>query len=109
MEYAVILFGLLSIGCTWMIAMSITTFNRKIAEIHKALASMHIKVLKFESDLKVEKNRIEKRGYTRRGFEPEVRKEIVYKVPETISGDMTMKHDGKTAVVKVTLKVKDTK
>ena len=109
MEYAVILFGLLSIGCTWMIAMSITTFNRKIAEIHKALANMHIKVLKLESDLKIEKARLEKKNNSRRVFEPDVRKEIVYKVPKLISGDMTMNHEGKSAIVRVSLKVKDTK
>ena len=109
MEYAIIIFGLLSIGCTWMLFMSITTFNRKIAEIHKALASMHIKVLGLESDLSVEKNRSKKVAYQKKRGEPEVRKEIIYKVPKTISGDLTMTHHGKSAVVNATLKVKDTK
>ena len=108
MEYAIIIFGMLSIGCTWMVFMSITTFNRKIAEIHKALANMHIKVLGLESDLNVEKNRSKKTVNKKRG-EPGVRKEIIYKVPKTISGDLTMTHHGKSALVKATLNVKDTK
>lgn len=107
MEYAIIIFGMLSIGCTWMVFMSITTFNRKIAEIHKALASMHIKVLGIESDLKNEKNRFKTINQKKRS-EPGVRKEIIYKVPKTISGDLTMTHHGKSALVSATLKVKKT-
>ena len=91
-----------------MVFMTITTYNRKISEIHKALASMHIKVLGLESDINVEKKKNQSIGTRKRRVESSVRKEVVYKVPKRISGDLTMTHQGKSALVQATLKVKDT-
>ncbi|MBG17446.1 MAG: hypothetical protein CMB77_03755 [Euryarchaeota archaeon] len=108
MEYAIIIFGLLAIGCTCMLFMTITTYNRKISEVHKALASLHIKVLGLESDLNVEKKKSKTVGFKSRKVEPDVRKEVIYKVPKKITGDLTMTHHGKSALVQATLKVKKT-
>ena len=106
MEYAVIIFGLLAIGCTCMLFATITTFSRKIADVHKAIANLHIKVMGIESDLKAEKKKPKSSQHQR--VESSVRKEVVYKVPRKISGDLTMTHSGKSASVQAILKVKDT-
>jgi len=106
MEYAVIIFGMLAIGCTCMLFMTITTFNRKMSEVHKSIANLHIKVMGIESDLKVEKRK--PKSFQRQRAEASVRKEVVYKVPKKISGDLTMTHSGKSALVQAVLKVKDT-
>ena len=105
MEMAIILFGLLSIGCTWTLFITIGTYNRKIAEVHKALANMHIKVMEMESYINVEK----KRTIQTNSSNPRVKKEIIYKVPNKITGDLTMTHKGQSALVKAVLDVKDTK
>ena len=106
MEYAVIIFGLLAIGCTCTLFATITTFGRKMADVHKAIANLHIKVMKIESDMKVEKKK--PKILQRQKVEASVRKEVVYKVPKKISGDLTMTHSGKSASVQAVLKVKDT-
>tara|TARA_B100001094_G_C18077831_1_gene743568 strand:- start:483 stop:806 length:324 start_codon:yes stop_codon:yes gene_type:complete len=106
MEYAIIFFGMLAIGCTCTLFITITTFNRKISEVHKALANLHIKTMEIESDLRVEKKK--PKSLQRQKVEASVRKEVIYKVPKKISGDLTMTHGGKSASVKAILKVKDT-
>jgi len=91
-----------------MIFMTIATYNRKISEIHKALANIHIKTLKIESDLKSEKKRNNINPSKSQFREASVRKEVVYKIPKKITGDLTMTHSGKSALVQATLKVKKT-
>ena len=108
MEYAIIIFGLLAVGCTCMLFMTIGTYNRKISEIHKVLANLHIKFLGLESDLNVEKKKGKNPGFKNRKTESNVRKEVIYKVPKKITGDLTMTHHGKSALVQATLKVKKT-
>jgi len=87
--------------------MAIGTYNRKISEIHKAVANLHVKTLGLESDLNVEKKKNKTTNSQKRRSESRVRKEVVYKIPKRISGDLTMTHKGQSALVKATLKVKD--
>ena len=105
MEIAVILFGLLSIGCTWTLFVTIGTYNRKISEVHKALANMHIKVMEIESYINVEKKKTNRTS----NVNSRVKKEIIYKVPNKITVDLTMTHKRHSASVKAVLDVKDTK
>lgn len=108
MEYAIIVFGLLAIGCTCMLFVTIGTYNRKISEIHKAIANLHVKSLTLESDLNIEKKKT-KTKRNQMNSTQDIRKEVVYKVPKKISGDLTMtNYDGKSASVQATLKVKST-
>ena len=103
MEYAVIFFGLLSIGCTCMIFVIINTYNKKISDVQKATAKIHLKMMEIESSFKsiVQKNRESNRKTNSfsRG------KEIIYRIPKKIFGDLVMDHDGNRASVKATLKV----
>tara|TARA_B100000282_G_C31672375_1_gene462812 strand:+ start:557 stop:886 length:330 start_codon:yes stop_codon:yes gene_type:complete len=108
MEYAVIIFGLLAIGCTCTLFLTIGTFNRKISEVHKAVANLHIKTMKLESEFKVEKNKKKLNVRQNQRVDSNVRKEVIYRVPKKISGDLTMTHSGKSASVQATLKVKNT-
>ena len=92
MEYAVIFFGLLSIGCTCMLFAVISTYNKKIAEIHKVIANLHIKTMKFESELERKKDSSSS-------------KEVVYKIPKKLYGELRMRQNGNEAVVKANLTV----
>lgn len=107
MEYAIIVFGLLAIGCTCMLFMTISTYNRKISEIHRALANIHVKSMELESEMRVRK-RENKNSSLKQKVKPNTVKEVIYKVPKKISGDLTMTHHGKSALVQATLKVKKT-
>lgn len=109
MEYAVIIFGLLSIGCTCMLFLTIGTFSRKISEIHKAIAKIHVKTMELESSFNAEKKNQSRVTYEDpRKKTSTVRKEVVYKIPKKITGDLIMEHSGKLASVQATLKVKET-
>ena len=113
MEYFLIFFGLLAIGCTFVLYMTISVHGKKISDIHKALSKVHLKVLNVESDVNVirkqknftRKNRVYQ---SRESRDQRVKKEVVYRVPKKISGDLTMHHKGQSASVRATLKVKDT-
>ena len=98
MEYAVILFGLLSIGCTCMIFAVISTYNKKISEIHKVIANLHIKAMKAEDALK----NISKQPQKDSGS---FKKEVIYKIPKKLFGELRMRNNGKEAVVKASLSV----
>ena len=82
--------------------------HRKISEIHKAVANLHIKTMKLESEFKVEKNKKKLNVRQNQRVDSNVRKEVIYRVPKKISGDLTMTHSGKSASVQATLKVKNT-
>ena len=92
MEYAVIFFGLLSIGCTCMLFAVISTYNKKISEIHKVIAKLHIKTMKFEGELDRKKD-------------SNSSKEVVYKIPKKLYGELRMRQNGNEAVVKANLTV----
>ena len=96
MEYAVIFFGLLSIGCTCMLFVVIGTYNKKIADIHKNIVEMHLKTLKLETDFKEFKD--PKRSKLHE-------KQSVYKIPKKLFGELRMTQNGQEAVVKASLKV----
>ena len=98
MEYAVIFFGLLSIGCTCMIFAVISTYNKKISEIHKVIANLHIKTMKTEDALKSLGNQPQKENGN-------FKKEIIYKIPKKLFGELRMRNNGKEAVVKASLSV----
>ena len=108
MEIAVILFGLLSIGCTWTIFMTISIFNKKIGDLQKAVANLHVSFMELDSKFKAMKEEKKKQKhvtYDRTGK----LKEIIYKVPKEIKGDLDMIHEGKQALVAATFRVKETK
>lgn len=98
MEYAVIFFGLLSIGCTCMIFAVISTYNKKISEIHKVIANLHIKAMKTENALKAGGSHSQKTDVN-------PKKEVVYKIPKKLFGELRMRNNGKEAVVKASLSV----
>ena len=62
MEIAVILFGLLSIGCTWTIFMTISIFNKKIGDLQKAVANLHVSFMELDSKFKVMKEEKKKQN-----------------------------------------------
>jgi len=110
MEYAIIFIGLLAVGCTCVLFMTINVHSAKILDVQKAVAKMNFKILNVESDVNVAKKQKVQTRQTNYGGsrEPRVRREVVYKVPKRISGDLTMEHNGKSALVKAILKVKET-
>ena len=109
MEYLVILIGVLSVGCTFVLFMTISVHGKKISDVHKVLKKMHLKILNVESDVNVFKKQKSQPFRSRRNQSKENRskREVIYKVPKKISGDLTMHHEGQSASVKATLKVKD--
>jgi len=106
MEYAVVFIGILAIGCTCVLFMTINVHSAKLSELQKAIAQLHFKVLSVESDVNVaKKQRVQPRRT--KYSEPRVKREVVYKIPKKITGDLTMENHGKSACVKATFKVKD--
>ena len=108
MEIAIIIFGLLSIGCTWMIFMTISVFNKKIAEMHKVIANLHITSMNIQSKIKSIEEKEKKKKPVVYDKSGKIR-EIVYKVPREIKGNLNMNHNGTFASVDATFKVKETK
>jgi hypothetical protein len=110
MEYAIIFIGILAIGCTCVLFMTINVHSAKLSELQKVIAQLHFKVLNVESDVNIaKKQRVQTRRTNYSGHrEPCVKREVVYKVPKKISGDLIMDHRGKSACVKAVFKVKDT-
>lgn len=103
MDYAVIFFGLLSIGCTCMIFLIISTYNRKISDVQKATSKVHFKMLEVESNV----NSLAKKekDFGKRASNFSKGKEIIYRIPKKISGNLTMEQNGHQASVKASLKV----
>jgi hypothetical protein len=106
MEYAIIFIGLLAVGCTCVLFMTINVHSAKFLEFQKVIAQLHFKVLNVESDVNiVKKQRVQPRRT--KYSEPRVKREVVYKIPKKITGDLTMENQGKLASVKAVFKVKD--
>ena len=109
MEYFLIFVGLLAIGCTFVLFMTINVHGKKISDIHKALKKMHLKVLNVESDVNVIRKQKATNFRKSKNYQKDYRakREVIYKVPKKISGDLIMEHEDKSASVKAVLKVKD--
>ena len=107
MEYAVVFIGILAIGCTCVLFMTINVHSAKLSELQKAVAQLHFKVLNVESDVNITKKQ---RAHPRRTkySEPRVKREVVYKIPKKITGDLTMENRGKSASVKAVFKISGT-
>ena len=109
MDAAVIIIGALVVGCVFVLFMTITVHGTKISDLQKALAKLHFKTLSIESDVKVSKKQSKRNLSSGKKYnEPRVKREVVYKIPKRISGDLTMENDGKSASVKAVFKVKGT-
>jgi len=106
MEYAIIFIGLLAVGCTCVLFMTINVHSAKFSEFQKVIAQLHFKVLNVESDVNiVKKQRVQPRRT--KYSEQRVKREVVYKIPKKITGNLTMENKGKSAHVKAVFRVKD--
>ena len=109
MDAALIIIGALVVGCIFVLFMTITVHGTKISDLQKALAKLHFKTLNMESDINVSKKQPTRNLNRNKKYqEPRVKREVVYKIPKRISGDLTMENEGKSASVKAVFKVKGT-
>jgi hypothetical protein len=107
MEYAIVFIGILAIGCTCVLFMTINVHSSKISDVQKAVARLHFKVLNVESDVNIVKKQRVHHVRTKYS-EPRVKREVVYKIPKKITGDLTMENHGKLASVKAVFKISGT-